>query len=198
MHPDSASLWESIRATDEQRHRINETLRDGERLLWLGRPKPGTGKQLATWGALVFAVVFYYFWLSMLWPFFSNVNMQDPPWFSLLLFTAIALLPLTGIASQLPRLWAGRCDVYAVTNRRAIALIRGPFHYMLDAWDAQDYQEITRGKNGAGSIIYEYRHTRRSSYPAGLLDLPDVETVAALVKAPASECSSAPSPERWR
>ena len=198
MHPDSASLWESIRATDEQRHRINETLRDGERLLWLGRPKPGTGKQPAIWGSLVFAIVFYYFWLAMLWPFFSNVNMQDPPWFSLLLFTAIALLPLSVIASLLPLLWAERCNVYAVTNRRAIALSRGLFRYRLKAWDAQDYLEIRRGKNGTGSIVYEYRETDENTLREGLLFLPDVETVAALVKAPASECSSAPSPERWR
>ena len=181
MHPDSASLWESIRATDEQRHRINETLRDGERLLWLGRPKPGTGKQLATWGSLVFAIVFYYFWLAMLWPFFSNVNMQDPPWFDLLLFTAIALLPLSVIASLLPLLWAERCNVYAVTNRRAIALSRGLFRYRLKAWDAQDYLEITHDKNGTGNIVYECRQTGETTYREGLLDLPDVETVAALI-----------------
>ena len=198
MHPDSASLWESIRATDEQRHRINETLRDGERLLWLGRPKLGTGKQLATWGSLVFAIVFYYFWLIKLRPFFIDVNLQEAPWFLPLIVAAFALLPLSVIASLLPLLWAERCNVYAVTNRRAIALSRGLFRYRLKAWDAQDYLEIRRGKNGTGSIVYEYRETDENTLREGLLCLPDVETVAALVKAPASECSTAPSPERWR
>ena len=184
---DSASLWESIRATDEQRNRINETMQVGERLLWLGRPKPGAAKLLLTWASLVFAVVFNsvvfcWFWLVMLWPAINNVNLQEDPWFHPIILAVVALLLLTAIAAQLPRLWANRCDVYAVTNRRAIALIRGPFRCRLNAWDAQDYLDITRGKNGAGSIIYEYRETRKTTYPAGLLDLPDVETVAALIE----------------
>ena len=182
MPPDSISLWESIRATDAERRRINETLRDGERLLWLGRPKPGTGKLLAICGQLVFIVVFHCFWIAMLWPLIFNVNLQETPWFIPLIFAAIAMLPLVVFATTLQRLWAGRCDVYAVTNRRAIALIRGLFGYSLDAWEAQDYLEITRGKNGAGSIVYEYRETRKTTYPKGLLDLPDVETVAALIE----------------
>ena len=195
MHPDSASLWESIRATDEQRHRINETLRERERLLWLGRPKLRTVNMLTTWAALAFLVVFYYFWLIKLRPFFIDVNLQEAPWFLPLIVAAFALLPLLGFARLLPLLWAGRCNVYAVTNRRAIALSRGLFRYRLKAWDAQDYLEIRRGKNGTGSIIYEYRETDdEAAHIEGLLDLPDVETVAALVKAPASECSSAPSP----
>ena len=181
MQPDSISLWEGIHATDAQRLRINEALRDGERLLWLGRPKIGTGKLLTAWALLALLVVFYCTWIALLRPFFIDANLQEAPWFLPLLVAAFALLPLLGFASLLPLLWAGRCNVYAVTNRRAIALSRGLFRYRLKAWDAQDYLEITHDKNGTGNIVYECRQTGETTYREGLLDLPDVETVAALV-----------------
>ena len=106
--------------------------------------------------------------------------------------------------------------VYAVTNRRSIVLTRGIFRFKVKSWDVHDYVSIERGKNGRGSIVYEddgpslgvtyLQYGQQGldradeelrnplSYALdggpirGLMNLPDVETVAALVKAPASEC----------
>ena len=185
MQQDSASLWESIQATDEQRHRINETLRDGERLLWLGRPKP---KGLATWGFLACNIAFLCLWEGGLYWQFCDINLQRAPWFIPLILAAFILLPLAGLAVLLPWLCAARCTVYAVTNRRAIALTRGLFRYRLKAWKVQDYIFIDRGKNGTGDIIYECRaNADENFYRNGLINLPDVETVAALIQSQAQD-----------
>ena len=202
MHPDSASLWESIRATGAERCRINKTLRDGERLLWLGRPKPDL-RRLAVLLAAGMAVG----WLGRSYPLI------------LVFCFSIVLLEMVRVLAQ------RFLKVYAVTNRRSIVLTRGIFRFKVKSWDVHDYVSIERGKNGRGSIVYEdggpsrgvtyLQHGQQGldraddlrnplSYALdggpirGLMNLRDVETVAALVKAPASECSSAPSPERWR
>lgn len=187
MQQDSASLWESIQATDEQRHRINETMRDGERLLWLGRPKP---KGLATWGFLACNIAFLCLWEGGLYWQFCDINLQGAPWFIPLILAAFILLPLAGLAVLLPWLCAARCTVYAVTNRRAIALTRILFRYWLNAWNVQDYLFIKRGKNGSGDIIYEQERYGASAYLEGLRGLADVDAVAALIeKAGGSECT---------
>ena len=200
MRPDSSSLWESIRATDAERCRINKTLRDGERLLWLGRPKPDL-RRLAVLLAAGMAVG----WLGRSYPLI------------LVVCFSIVLLEMVRVLAQ------RFLKVYAVTNRRSIVLTRGLFRFKVKSWDVHDYVSIERGKNGRGSIVYEddgpslgvtyLQYGQQGldradeelrnplSYALdggpirGLMNLRDVETVAALVKAPASECSAAPNPE---
>lgn len=112
------------------------------------------------------------------------------PWFIPLILAAFILLPLAGLAVLLPWLCAARCTVYAVTNRRAIALTRILFRYWLNAWNVQDYLFIKRGKNGSGDIIYEQERYGASAYLEGLRGLADVDAVAALIeKAGGSECT---------
>ena len=168
MPPDSASLWESIRATEAERQRILATLREGERLLWLGRPRPALLRPtLLLVASFVLCRLF---------------GAAEP------LFVAVVCI--IALIYLVPELCSRLLKVYAVTNRRAIVLSRGIFGFKVKSWDVHDYLRIERGKNGKGSIVYE-----DGSYRAiGLIDLPNVNAAAALVKAPPSESSTAPIP----
>ena len=134
--------------------KLREALWDDERILWFGRPtqstllrSPDTLSQCMTWAITALLTLFAFF-------FFLPYALADGKEFIFILVILITMvfLPLTiAIRPYLDKLLLERETVYAITDRRIIAIVRNNVMTM-------PRTEHTRcavdGRDGAGGNVY--------------------------------------------
>lgn len=184
MNTDTDTLWESIKGTTEERLRLNEALRDKERLVWLGRPAP----KLCTVQRLLpipFFTGFALFWASGLWLLTRDVFTGSVTLPMVLFLIPFFPVPFVVLSIGFSGLWEARQlrrSVYALTDHRALVLRKTLFGYKLSHWAANAYGDTLRRKDGSGDIVYETEERRAGRGGVhGFTELPDVESVVALL-----------------
>ena len=168
-----------------EREALQQTLLEGEQVVWLGRPQP----YLFSFVSQSLALVSLFLVLFCGW--FAYGMYDIGKFWVACVFAAVALVCL-GIAVASP--WLGRHiqqrKLYVLTDRRAIVMRRNRSY--LFPRSADMLRNITRHKNGTVSLelgLSPYFSYNSKSYPIGFLHLPagEWEEVYELMKTPAYE-----------
>lgn len=146
---------------EEVRDRVRSELRDGERLLWVGQPRPG---RFARRGWLI--AILDIPWLVMSTAFMVIVSValfgeaaQGPPrpewWFLFFFGIPFFLIGLAGVSTPYRMRRQARRTVYAVTDRRAIV------------WEGRNFRQAKIHSVGPAELT----RLRRVEYSGGVGDL---------------------------
>lgn len=154
--------------------RLQEALLPGEELRWTGRPSPfkllaGPYRStfLSTWLLSAAAVLLAVFYLA---PMLNRMQRGGADVFVVLL--AVAFLPaMLSARPLLDKLYLERSTLYAITNYRAIALIRGELMYIplnkrLDV--AVERQDREYGNLCFGAAVGQRPSSSRSNAVLGI------------------------------
>jgi hypothetical protein len=139
---------------------IERLLRPGERVLWVGRPDPRALLGVQD----LFVIPFSLVWMALPTIGLGGAVLDGD--YSGLPFLAVFLgvgLYLT-VGRFLIGFWTRKRTIYAVTQRRAISIVRG----QITSVDTGAWQPLTmrRGKRGRGSVAFGSAEIRRA--PAGM------------------------------
>ena len=168
-----------------ERESLQQTLLEGEQVVWLGRPQP----YLFSFVSRSIALVSVFLVLFCGWFAFGMYDIGR--FWMACVFGVVSVVGL-GVAVVSP--WLGRHiqqrKLYVLTDRRAIVMRRNRSY--LFPRSADMLHNITRHKNGTVSLelgLSPYFSYNSKSYPIGFLHLPagEWEEVYELMKTPAHE-----------
>ncbi|MBL8822939.1 MAG: hypothetical protein JNJ77_10160 [Planctomycetia bacterium] len=196
-------LFEDSRLSEELDSRVRSDLRQGEKLLWVGQPRPGRLSRQA-WPIVLFGIpwtAFALFWMAMASGFIFLGNQNPQPagqgfdifrWFFPLFGLPFVLVGLGMLSSPYWFTRRARKTCYAVTTQRAIIWQAGWFGSMeIRSFAPAELNRIRRVEyaNGEGDLIFEdlltmahfERSRHQTSMRAGFMGISNVKKIEELI-----------------
>jgi hypothetical protein len=146
--------------------RARSELRRGERLTWLGQPRPAHYARQALpaviFGALWTAFCLFFMTLLILAPF-SNMQSTGNPMIGWFIIGVFLLIGLAILSSPYWQWRKAKRTCYALTDRRAILWKAGSFGSVeIRSYEPEDLTGIYRVEYpGGGDLVFEEIHTVR-------------------------------------
>ena len=199
---DRMSLSESELATPapdlELDARVRSELRDGERLVWVGRPRLRRFAKQAT-PIVLFGIpwtAFALFWMAgASGLLFGGAKGGPPAAFNLFFPLFGAPFVLVGFGMLSAPIWMRRIakrTAYAITDRRAIVLAaRWNGAYEVRSYEPGDLRRMTRVQHadGGGDLVFDRQHfvaepgdARPDPRPFGFLGIDRVREVEEIIR----------------
>ena len=194
-------LFDSSTLPAELDDRVRSELRDGERLLWVGQPRPAWFPRESL-PVMLFGIPFTAF--SIFWMvaatgiLFGDTDGKGPTLAFRILFPLFGLpFVLIGLWMVLAPYWHRRKakrSCYALTDRRAILWEAGSFRSVaVRTYGPDDLSKVYRVEygNGRGDLVFEEIHRQRRSSKGrrwtsvtrhGFLDVDNVRGVEELLR----------------
>lgn len=195
-------LFEDNRLPDELDTRVRSELRQGEKLLWVGQPRPGRMARQAL-PIVLFGIpwtAFALFWMAMA----SGILIWGDPqpvadqgfqlfrWFFPLFGLPFVLLGLGMLSSPYWLMRRARKTCYAVTTQRAIIWQAGWFGSMeIRSYAPVELNKIRRVEysNGEGDLIFEdlitvtrfERSSHQNNMKSGFMGISNVKVIEELI-----------------
>jgi hypothetical protein len=164
---------------------VDAELAKGERIAWIGRPIPWllarSSLPIALFGIPFTA--FALFWIGLA-SGMQHPARPGPPSFFVLFGIPFVLVGLGMLTSPFWMFWKALRTAYAITDRRALSIERGPWgRVVVRSFDPPGLAVLSRTQHadGSGNLVFqrEYRHQGRHGrfVDIGFLAVPDVKEV---------------------